>query len=108
MSASEEFIRLVHLRGALECAQATYDEFFDENDELRQGVDADMDIVFESAEDLVLANSAYRRSVMEYSVSRGFLFTRVDKACEKACEELARHDRAMADIEFTLSRAVIG
>lgn len=100
MSASEEFLRLVGLRGDYECARATFEDCLDEGGNVDPTVDPG--IVEEVLDEAVRAKRAYRSAVESYAASHGTPVLMVEVAVDEACDARAKHDRLMAAIEDTL------
>lgn len=95
MSASEEFLRLVDLRGDLECARATFEDLVEDEA-------ADPGAVDEALDEVVTAKRFYSLAVETYAEMHGTPVLMVETAVDEACDARARHDRLMAAIEDTL------
>lgn len=80
MSASEEFLRLVDLRGDYECAVSNG----------------------EALDEVVRVKRLYESLVASYAAEHGTTAFMVEVAVDEACDALAKHDRLMAAIEDTL------
>lgn len=96
MSASEEFLRLVDLRGDLECARTTFDDLVEGDGGVDPGA-AD-----EALDEVLRVKKEYARAVAAYAASHDTPVLMVEVAVDEACDALARHDRLMAAIEDTL------
>lgn len=96
MSASEEFLRLVDLRGDLECARETFDDLVE-----GEG-DVDPDAADEALDEVLRVKREYARAVEAYAVTHDTPALMVETAVDDACDARARHDRLMAAIEDTL------
>lgn len=100
MSASEEFLRLVDLRGDLECARAAFEDYLDDGGSVDPAVDPG--VVDEALDEVVRVKKLYADAVAAYAASHGTPVLMVEVAVDDACDALARHDRLMAAIEDTL------
>lgn len=98
MSASEEFLRLVDLRGELECAREAFGDLVEDEG------DADPDAVDEALDEVITAKRFYALAVESYAAEHGTTASMVDVAVDEACDALAEHDRRMAAIEGSLRR----
>lgn len=96
MSASEEFLRLVDLRGDLECASATFDDLVEGEGDVDPGA-AD-----EALDEVVRIKKEYASAVASYAASHGTPALMVETAVDEACDARARHDMLMAAIEDAL------
>lgn len=100
MSASEEFLRLVDLRGDLECARTAFEDFLDEGGSV--DASADPGAADEALDEVVRIKREYVRAVEAYAASHGTPVLMVEVAVDDACDARARHDRLMAALEDTL------
>ncbi len=100
MSASREFLRLVDLRGDLECARTAFEDCLDEGGSVDPTVDPG--IVDEALDEVVRIKKLYAAAVAAYAAEHGTPVLMVETAVDDACDALARHDRLMAAIEDTL------
>jgi hypothetical protein len=96
MSASEEFLRLVDLRGDLECARETFEDLVE-----GEG-DVDPEAADEALDEVVTAKRLYSLAVETYAETHDTPVLMVEVAVDEACDARAKHDRLMAAIEDTL------
>lgn len=96
MSASEEFLRLVDLRGELECAMTVFDGLVE-----GEG-DVDPEAADRALDEVVEVKRFYSLAVETYAEMHGTPVLMVEAAVDEACDARARHDRLMAAIEDTL------